>query len=101
MNFNDILDEIYVDEEFPVKTHDSATRRKKTYFKAKKRYDMVRQKDCLPHKKKDAVLHGMMRKTCVAKDNALAIISSFKSDRGTVRRQWSANDKMNDYVMEV
>ena len=102
MNFNDILDEIYVDDEFPVKTHDSATRRKKTYLKGKHRYELLRQKNQLPPRKKDSVLRGMTRKTYIANSCKDWLISyGFRKHHNTVRREWSANDKMNEYAMEV
>ena len=98
-NFNDV-DETYVDDSFPVKNLDLAARRKKTFFKGKKRYNLARHKGFTPHPKDESVLRGMMRKTCAVNSNVWKNSSTFETNRGTVRRQWSANDKMNEYAME-
>lgn len=88
-------------EEFPIKDRSSRPgRRKKTYFKGKQRYDRARQKGFTPYPEKESVLRGMMRKTCVINANVWKGDSRFDTDRGTVRRQRGANDKLNDYAME-
>ena len=94
-NFDDV-----VEIDFPAKNHSMAIRRKKTFFKGKKRYNLARHKGFTPHPKDESVLRGMMRKTCVVNANVWKCASCFETNRGTVRRQWSANDKMNEYTME-
>ena len=99
-NFNNSIDDTYIEDDFPVKNHRSASRRKKTFFKGKKRYDLARQIGYIPDPKDEYVLRGMMRKTCAVNGNVWKGASSFKTNRGTIRRQLSANDKTNEYTME-
>ena len=55
-------------ESFPVKDRTSkSSRRKKTYFKGKKRYDRVYQKGFTPCPNTESVIRGMMRKTSVVR----------------------------------
>lgn len=93
----DVCDEI----DFPVKDHSSAARRKKTFVKGKKRYDLARHKGFTPYPENESVLRGMMRKTCVINADIWKSASHFKSNQGTVRRRESVNDKLNEYVMEA
>ena len=100
-NFDDVIDETYIDDDFPVKNHNSAARRKKAYFKGKRRYNLALQKGFVPDAKDRSILRGMMRKTCVINPYIWKCATCFTTNRGTVRRDWSANDKMNEYVTEV
>ena len=94
--------DIPVEDDFPVKNHSSAARRRKTYLKGKHRYELLRQKDKLPPSKKDSVLRGMARKTCIFHvPKSWKIKHDLRINRSTVRRQWGADDKMNEYAMEV
>lgn len=91
----------YDSENFPTKNRSrSAARRKKTYFKGKKRFDRLSNAKGFTAYKKEPVMQGMLRKT-----NAFVVINDnetthFGTDRNTVRRRLSVNDKIMEYAME-
>ena len=97
---NDISETI---ESFPVKDRTSkSSRRKKTYFKGKKRYDRVYQKGFTPFPEKESVIRGMMRKT-----NVIRVYRSSDSTRqkgfnhSIIRSLDSVDNKMLDYYKEA
>ena len=101
--FDKIIDDsIFDSENFPVKDRKRAsTRRKKSYFKGKWRFDRLYQKGFTPFYKYEPTLRGMMRKT--------NIIRWYSPNDGTrqkgfnhsdIRRLITANDKLAEYVME-
>ena len=97
---NDISETI---ESFPVKDRTSkSSRRKKTYFKGKKRYDRVYQKGFTPFPNKESVIRGMMRKT-----NVIRVYCSSDNTRqkgfnhSIIRSLNSVDNKMLDYYKEA
>lgn len=95
-------DSIFDSENFPVKDrkHTSA-RRKKSYFKAKKRFDRLCDFSFGPLFRNPKVIHGMLRETNIFRPtlDRNSEVYRFK-DRSTIRRLNEANDKMAEYVME-
>lgn len=91
----------YDSENFPTKDRSrSSARRKKTYFKGKKRFDRLSNTKGFTAYKKEPVMQGMLRKT-----NAFVVVNEnetthFGTDRNTIRRRLSANDKMAEFAME-
>lgn len=91
----------YDSENFPVKDRSrSSARRKKAHFKGKKRFDRLSNTKGFSPYKIEPVMQGMLRKT-----NAFVVINEnetthFGTDRNTIRRRLSANDKIMEYVME-
>ena len=78
-------------ESFPVKDRTSkSSRRKKTYFKGKKRYDRVYQKGFTPFPNKESVIRGMMRNTRQKGFN-----------HSVIRSLNSVDNKMLDYYKEA
>lgn len=101
--FGDETDICEVTESFPVKDRTSkSSRRKKTYFKGKKRYDRVYQKGFTPFPNKESVIRGMMRKT-----NVIRVYCSSDNTRqkgfnhSVIRSLNSVDNKMSDYCKEA
>lgn len=94
-------DTVYNSENFPTKDRKHASdRRKKSYFKGKKRFDRLSNTKGFSVHKKEPVMRGMLRKT-----NAFEIVNEndithFGTDRNTLRRQQSVNEKLLEYTME-
>lgn len=92
---------VYDSENFPVKDRDRASsRRKKTYFKGKQRFDRLSNSKGFSLYKREPVMRGMLRKT-----NAFVVVNEnetthFGTDRNTVRRRATADDKMTEYGFE-
>lgn len=99
--FDEIIDDsIYDSENFPVKDRKQASaRRKKTYFKGKKRFDMIRLKGFTPLPEQESVLRGMTRKTSIIRSD-IQRGSYFEGTRSNIRRQETSNDKLLEFVME-
>lgn len=98
---NDDISEII--ESFPVKDRASkSSRRKKTYFKGKNRYDRVYQKGFTPYRNKESIIRGMMRKT-----NVVRVYCSSDSTRqkgfnhSIIRSLDSTDNKMLEYYEEA
>ena len=90
-------------ERFPVKDRTSkSSRRKKTYFKGKKRYDRAYQKGFTPYRNKESIIHGMMRKT-----NVVRVYCSSDSTRqkgfnhSNTRRDLNSSELIKDYYEEA
>lgn len=90
-------------ESFPVKDRTSkSSRRKKTYFKGKKRYDRVYQKGFTPFPEKESVIRGMMRKT-----NVIRVYCSSDNTRqkgfnhSNTRRDLNSSELIKDYYEEA
>lgn len=100
--FGEIIDDsIFDSENFPVKDRKQASaRRKKTYFKGKKRFDMIRLKGFTPLPEAESVLRGMTRKTSIIRSD-IQRGSYFETSRSNIRRRLIANDKLAEYAMEV
>ena len=97
-----IDDSIFDSENFPVKDRSkAAARRKKTYFKGKRRFDKVYPNGFWPNPKAEPIIRGMLRKTYVIKPFHEKDTTRFGTNRGTIRRQEIANDKLAEYAMEV
>lgn len=97
-----IDDSIYDSENFPVKDRKQASaRRKKTYFKGKKRFNMIRLKGFTPLPEAESVLRGMTRKTSIIRSD-IQRGSYFETSRSNIRRRLITNDKLAEYAyMEV
>lgn len=95
---NDISETI---ESFPVKDRTSkSSRRKKTYFKGKKRYDRVYQKGFTPFPEKENRIKGMLRSTNVITANYNP--DPFReADISAVRRDLNASELIKDYYEEA
>lgn len=90
-------------ENFPIKDRISkSSRRKKTYFKGKKRYDRIYQKGFTPYRNKESIIRGMMRKT-----NVVRMYSPNDSTRqkgfnhSNTRRDLNASELIKDYYEEA
>lgn len=96
---NTVDDSIFDSENFPIKDRSSnPARRKKAYFKSKKRFDALADHGITFKPEWTQMLHGFARKNSILmKDNATT--ASFKTNRGTVRRLLSADDKIAEYTM--
>lgn len=97
---NDISETI---ESFPVKDRTSkSSRRKKTYFKGKKRYNRVYQKGFTPFPNKESVIRGMMRKTNVVRVYCSSDNTRQKGfNHSIIRSLNSVDNKMLDYYKEA
>lgn len=92
----------YDSENFPTKDRGRpAARRKKTYFKGKKRFDMIHQKGFTPLPEQESVLRGMTRKISVIRNDIVGRGSYFETSRANIRRQETSNDKLAEFAMEV
>lgn len=88
-------------ESFPVKDRTSkSSRRKKTYFKGKKRYDRVYQKGFTPFPEKENRIKGMLRNTNVITANYNPD-PYYETDISAVRRDLDASELIKDYYEEV
>lgn len=99
--FDETIDESVFDQEaFPIKNRSHASRRKKTYFKGKRRFETVYKKGFTPFPEKESIIRGMLRKTNVIKVFHEHDATRFGTNPGTVRRRSIADDKMAEYAME-
>ena len=88
-------------ESFPVKDRTSkSSRRKKTYFKGKKRYDRVYQKGFTPFPEKENRIKGMLRSTNVITANYNPD-PYCEIDISAVRRDLDASELIKDYYEEA
>lgn len=90
-------------ESFPVKDRTSkSSRRKKTYFKGKKRYDRVYQKGFTPYRNKESIIRGMMRKTSVVRVYSPNDSTRQKGfNHSNTRRDLNSNELIKDYYEKV
>lgn len=95
-------DAIYDSENFPVKDRKHASsRRKKTYFRGKKRFDRLCNFGLEPLFRNHQVIRGMLRKTnivCPTLERNSDIYHF--NNRGTVRRLDTVNDKLAEFGSE-
>lgn len=88
-------------ENFPVKDRKHASsRRKKTYFKGKKRFDMIHLKGFIPLPEQESVLRGMTRKTSIIRNAIVGRGSYFETSRSNIRRQETSDAKLMEFAME-
>ena len=90
-------------ESFPVKDRTSkSSRRKKTYFKGKKRYDRVYQKGFTPYRNKESIIRGMMRKTNVVRVYCSSDRTRLKGfNHSNTRRDLNSSQLIKDYYEEA
>lgn len=99
--FGDETDICEVAESFPVKDRGSkSTRRKKTYFKGKKRYDRVCQKGFTPFPEKENRIKGMLRSTNVITANYNPD-PYYETDISAARRDLNASELIKGYYEEA
>lgn len=100
--FDEIIDDsIYDSENFPIKDRaHTSSHRKKTYFKGKKRFNMIHLKGFIPLPEQESVLRGMTRKTSVIRSDIVGRGSYFETSRSNIRRQETASSKMTEFAME-
>ena len=101
--FDDENDICEATESFPVKDRETkSSRRKKTYFKGKNRYNRICQKGFVPYRNKESVIRGMMRKTNIVRVYCSSDDTRQKGfNHSVIRRLDSADDKMYGYYEET
>lgn len=94
--------DIYESENFPTKDRSkSATRRKKTYFKGKKRFDRLCDFALEPLFRNPRLIGGMLRKTNIIRPTLERNSGVYRfNDRCTVRRLDAANNKLTEFGFE-
>lgn len=91
----------YDSENFPTKDRSrSSARRKKTYFKGKKRFNMIHLKGFTPLPEQESVLRGMTRKTSIIRSDIVGRGSYFETSRSNIRRQETSDAKLTEFAME-
>lgn len=84
-------------DEFPTKNHRNVTRRKKTFFKSKHRFDILHSLGLEPRSKQKPKIRGFLRKTNVLNHECG---TPYVTSMSNIRRLASANNKLSEYFME-